>query len=248
MTDLAFDKYSVAIEDRNHLSAVRKRAVGDDTPYHSESTPHRPNLAVAAPSESASCSEVATNSDSNSEGESQIDTFFEGEPYKPKSDVDEIVTCWEKIIKKPVSVFEKRRFLADYVKTRSSIVMMLEAIQEIAVDPYLFERAKSINWLFKGFYAAEENRSDICRIGKRAIESARTDEELNDIESKLPNLTQRNSANSVNPTPAIVLSLFGGDLNNAKSRLGAQKQTVLTEGRDFSFRSYRGAFRAQRPY
>ena len=220
LTDLAFDKYLGVIETKKELSAVRMRAVGESVPYHSDSPPLQKPVVVASLPDKGSIPQTEPKSSAKNQSKSIIDQFFEGDAYHPERDVDEITLCWEKVIKKPVSIFEKRRFIADYVKTRSNVVMMLEAIKEISEDPYLFERANSINWLFRGFYAAKKNRSDIKKIGRRAIDSARTREELECIQAKLPKLTTKDSGGSVTPTPAIVFSLFDRDINRAQSRLG----------------------------
>ena len=229
LTDLAFDKYLGVIETQKQLTLIRKRAVGEHTPFPSERAPLTHEANTRATSGKGSLSEAEPNSQAKIPKEKLIDSFFEGEPYQPKSDVDEIIECWEKVIKKPVSPFEKQRFVSDYIKTRSNIVMMLEAIKETSKDPYLFERAKSINWLFRGFYAAKMNRSNIKQIAKRAIDSARSVDELECIASQLPKLTQKDSANSVEPTPAIVLSLFGKDMDRAKNRLGVTKKERLPQ-------------------
>ena len=106
--------------------------------------------------------------DTNSPLESPLEDPIEDiSSYKPKTPEDRkkegfrLIVNWEELLEKSVSAFEKRRFLGEYIRSRSNEDHMLEKILEIKADPYLAERARSINFLFSGFDMALKNKSEM---------------------------------------------------------------------------------------
>ena len=230
LTEKAFQVYESVMQTKREIANTRRRVVGepfyDNTaPSHPDSPPSCTQVSGTYHSEMDPIQVVATNSSSISPEEDPNlppNSCNQHNAKKRKSEIDEIILCWEELIKKAVNSFERKRFYSEYVRKRCNPLLLAEKLKQIESDPYLFSRAKSMNWLFSGFDMAVKNRGEIVKIGRRAIQNARTKEELAEIEYQLPGLIERNADGFIEVTSAIVDSLFGDAIAEAKLRLGAR--------------------------
>ncbi len=220
-----FTSYEDALNSKEHISAIRKRAVGEASGAFFTSSPLPPPTSLEAVGEvtidETPTSEIHTNSpskapkeDPNESTSSCVDSI-----YTNKSEIDNIVTAWEEVVKKAVSPFEKRRFKDNYRRTRSNEILMLEKIQDIENDPYLLERAKSINWLFSGYDLSVKTKKQLLKAGNRAIDDISSKGQLDDIISDLPSFLTNKSQDFLNPSSELIESMFGKKLDEARKRL-----------------------------
>jgi predicted transcriptional regulator len=237
LTSLAFEKYEDVIETRRQIACQRKRAVGES--FVCPSGPcfeARPPLKAVEVGESDGDTgdhrQQETNSPANSPNEDPNESpysYSERDEETRKQEVNRLVRDWEEVVKKPVSTFEKRRFQRDYIRIRSSEALILERIEKIKYDPYLLERAKSINWLLSGFEMALKNKLEIQKQGHRALETVKSPPELQELEGELPAFIQAQSMNFANPTQVIIDSLFGDSIKKAKARVGGTPPGNMAE-------------------
>ncbi len=225
LTEACFTSYEDVINSQEHISAIRKRAVGESSGAFFTSSPLPPPTSLESVGEvvidEAPTSEIQTNSPAKAPKEDpNISPFsYESPEESCKSEIDNIIAAWEEVVKKAVSPFERRRFLTDYRRTRSNELLMLEKIREIENDPYLLERAKSINWLFSGYDLSLKTKKQLLRTGNRAIERLSSADQFDDIVSKLPRLLANKSQDFLNPSPELIESMFGNKLDEARKRL-----------------------------
>ncbi|NRA68792.1 MAG: hypothetical protein HRU19_30190 [Pseudobacteriovorax sp.] len=230
LTEKAFEVYESVMQSKKEIANTRKRAVGESfyentSPSHVDSPPLNTQVSGSYTSDNDPIQVVATNSPSISPEEDPNippNSCKQHNAKKRKSEIDEIILCWEELIKKTVNSFERKRFYQEYVRTRCNPILLAEKLKQIESDPYLFSRAKSMNWLFSGFDMAVKNRGEIVKIGRRAIQNADTSDNLKEVESKLPGLIERNADGFIEVTPTIVDSLFGDALAEAKMRFGGK--------------------------
>ena len=227
LTDRAFQIYEAVVASNQEISNIRKRVVGEPNydgfgPSRTDSPPATISDRGAYTSEIGPLPVVATNSSFKSpdEGPHTSPNSLPSSAVQRKSVIDDLILTWEELIKRSVNSFERKRFMQEFTRTRSNAVLIDEKLAQIEGDPYLFARAKSMNWLFGGFDMALKNKADIKRIGLRAIKKSWSLEDLADLEKELPELISRNADGFIEVTPAIVDSLFGDALASAKLKLG----------------------------
>ncbi len=224
LTVECFTSYEDVLISQERISAIRKRAVGESSGafFTSSSFPPPATLETVGEviTDETPTSEVHTNSPAKALKEDPNTSPFScNSDDLSKSEVDNIVIAWEEVVKKAVSPFEKRRFLIDYRRTRSNELLMLEKIQDIENDPYLLERAKSINWLFSGYDLSVKTKKQLMKAGNRAIERVANANQLDEIVSDLPRFLANKSQDFLNPSPELIESLFGDKLDQARKRL-----------------------------
>ena len=221
LTDLAFDHYSDVLETKDHQKKIRQRTVGESIPFSPDSPPVSDDRVGEARTEKPALSVVESNSSNKSEKITRKSKLFRAVlNVKEPGSCDEIIAHWQKKIGKSVSPFEQKRFEAEYSRYPDDVPVYLERIDTISKDPYLLARAHSINWLFKGYFAALRNKNDIRAIAGKALQTASSKKDLDFVKQQLPCITEQKSLGTLKATENLIKKLCGKDFQKAQKRLG----------------------------
>jgi hypothetical protein len=137
-----------------------------------------------------------------------------------KAEVDRIAKAYEELLNIPVSKSEKDRFLREYVRTNGNEIYYSERLLQIASDPYLTSRTKSLNFLFRGLDCALKNRAEIVKRGTLALLDSRTEDQLNETLKQIPQFVESQSRQFGQQSDAIIRHLFREPLAEARKSLG----------------------------
>lgn len=236
LSSLAFGVLDDVLASREYIGKVRKRVAGDNVPEQlspcavgipspspgevvplSAETRPLPRLVPKSPLESPK-DQITAASNSSSR---------EPAVFTRRAEVDRITEAWEEVVGISVSPSEKLRFMQEYVRSRADEIYFMERIAVLAGDAYLVSRAKSVNFLFKGFDFAVKNRAEIRQIAGRALGRAQTPVELQAILKELPGLVAAKSQNFGNSSDAVVCQLFQDSVISAHKRLELAPQRSL---------------------
>ncbi len=226
LSNLAFETLEDVLESREYISSIRQRAVGDNSPE--QFCPSA--LASPSPSSGGGDSplvhtraplELVPKSSLNSQTESLRvpDSSSHSAIFTRRAEVDRIVAAWEEVVGLSVSKGERDRFQAEYLRSRAGEIHFMERIAVLVSDAYLLSRAKSVNFLFKGFDFAVKNRNEIKQAAGKALTDARSAGDLEAIVKQLPGLLAAKSRNFAEPSDAVVCQLFQTSVGVARKRL-----------------------------
>ncbi len=140
LTNLPFEKFQSVLDTRRKIAMERKRAVGQSEvdqfmPFPEDTPPPKITEVGLAECEEGAIHSVATNSPLESLVEGpNLDphsSYLERPISERKAEANRIIVNWEEIIKSSVTGFEKRRFIEEYIRTRSSEIQLLEKLQRL---------------------------------------------------------------------------------------------------------------------
>ncbi|WP_141735938.1 hypothetical protein [Oligoflexus tunisiensis] len=229
LSSLAFDFYESVLVSKNESVAIRKRVVGESFLIPAQEPTPSPCEGECFSFTDSPRSETVPNSfpESPIDDQKEISSSDSRNRFDMKREVDSIVRAWEELVKTPVSKGDKEKFYREYVRINGNEIYFMEKLLPIASDPYIAERAKSINFLFSGIDCALRNRAEIIQKATHALNNVQTNSDLDHLLNEIPEFIRKKSHNFGKVSDVIVQHLLQDPINSAKSRLGQETNPRL---------------------